>query len=336
MNVNPILWTVAGTLAMTVFGILAGLWYVGLDRVVAARMQARIGPPVRQPFLDMAKLMAKENIVPANAIPWLFNGAPLAALAGSVTLLLYIPMASFGFLPVLGAYGDLVLIMYLLAVPALAMVAGGLASGSPYATIGAQREMVTMIAYELPLAATVIAFAWKLAHAGLENPFSLSTLAAAPLWTLVGPLGFIGLLLLLATMLLVVPGELGRIPFDSPEAETEIAGGLIVEYSGRNLALFYLSLAVKTIVVLSLIVSLFFPWNLTDFVAIGSPLLAGAADVAFFLFKLLVALFFSVTLIRISVARFRINQVVDIYWKILGTLSIVGLILVMVDAYILR
>ena len=181
MNVNPILWTIGGTLAMTVFGILAGLWYVGLDRVIAARMQARIGPPVRQPFLDMAKLMAKENIVPANAIPWLFNGAPLAALAGSITLLLYIPMASFGFLPVLGAYGDLVLIMYLLAVPALAMVAGGLASGSPYATIGAQREMVTMIAYELPLASTVIAFAWKLAHAGLDHPFSLSTLAATPI-----------------------------------------------------------------------------------------------------------------------------------------------------------
>ena len=335
MNVNPILWTVAGTLAMTVFGILAGLWYVGLDRVVAARMQARIGPPVRQPFLDMAKLMAKENIVPANAIPWLFNGAPLAALAGSVTLLLYIPMASFGFLPVLGAYGDLVLIMYLLAVPALAMVAGGLASGSPYATIGAQREMVTMIAYELPLAATVIAFAWKLAHAGLQNPFSLSTLAAAPLWTLVGPLGFIGLLLLLATMLLVVPGELGRIPFDSPEAETEIAGGLIVEYSGRNLALFYLSLAVKTIVVMALIVALFFPWNFTQLVPITCcPAMALAANVAFFLFKTLVVLFFSVTLVRVSVARFRITQVVDIYWKGLGALALLGLVLVMADTYI--
>jgi formate hydrogenlyase subunit 4 len=230
---------------MTVFGILAGLWYVGIDRVVAARMQARIGPPVRQPFLDMAKLMAKENIVPANAIPWLFNGAPLVALAGSVTLLLYVPMASFGFLPVLGAYGDLVLIMYLLALPALAMVVGGLASGSPYATIGAQREMVTMIAYELPLASTVVAFAWKLADAGLAAPFALSTLAAHPVWTLVGPLGAVGVLLLLVCMLLVVPGELGRIPFDAPEAETELAGGLIVEYSGRNLALFYLSLAVK-------------------------------------------------------------------------------------------
>ena len=335
MNIDTLLLAAGGTVAMAVFGILAGLWYVGIDRVLAARMQARIGPPVRQPFIDMAKLMGKENVVPANAIPWLFNGAPLAALAASITILLYIPMAAFGFLPVLGAYGDLVLIMYLLIFPALAMVVGGLSSGSPYATIGAQREMVTMIAYELPLASTVIAFAWKLAQMDVANPFSLATFAATPLWTLVGPIGFMGLLLLLATMILVVPGELGRIPFDAPEAETEIAGGLLVEYSGRNLALFSLSLAVKTIVATALVVALFFPWNFTDFVALGgAPIFAAAANAAFFLFKLFVVLFFSVTLVRISVARFRITQVVDIYWKVLGALSIVGLILVMVDAQI--
>ena len=335
MNATPLLLTVAGTVGMALFGLLAGLWFTGIDRVLAARMQARIGPPVRQPFIDMAKLMCKQNVVPANAIPWLFNGAPLVALASAITILLYIPMAAFGLLPVLGAHGDLVLIMYLLLLPGLAMVAGGLASGSPYATIGAQREMVTMIAYELPLASTVIAFAWKLAQMDVANPFSLATLAATPLWTLVGPIGFMGLLLLLATMILVVPGELGRIPFDAPEAETEIAGGLLVEYSGRNLALFSLSLAVKTIVATALVVALFFPWNFTDFVALGgAPAFAAAANAAFFLFKLLVVLFFSVTLVRISVARFRITQVVDVYWKILGALSLVGLLLVMVDAHV--
>lgn len=334
MNLLPLLAAILGAVLMAAFGILAGLWYSGLDRVLAARMQARIGPPVRQPFLDIRKLMAKENIVPANAIPWLFNGAPLVALAGAVTLLLYIPMSSFGCLPVLGAYGDLVLIMYLLAIPALAMVAGGLASGSPYATIGAQREMVAMIAYELPLAATIIAFAWKLSRAGLANPFSLATLAATPVWTLVGPLGVIGVLLLLATMILVVPGELGRIPFDAPEAETEIAGGLIVEYSGRNLALLTLSLAVKTIVVMALIVALFFPWNLSPLLGIAAPPLALLTDTLFFILKTLVVLFFSVTLIRISVARFRINQIVNVYWKALGALSILGLIMIMADSFI--
>ena len=65
-----------------------------------------------------------------------------------------------------------------------------------------------------------------------------------------------------------------------------------------------------------------------------APPISAAANAAFFLFKLFVVLFFSVTLVRISVARFRITQVVDVYWKVLGALSIVGLILVMVDAQI--
>ena len=335
MNATTLLLTATGPLGLALFGLLAGLWFMGIDRVLAARMQARIGPPIRQPFIDMAKLMVKQNVVPANAIPWLFNGAPLLALASAITILLYIPMAALPGLPVLNLHGDLVLIMYLLLIPGLAMVAGGLSSGSPYATIGAQREMVTMIAYELPLASTIIAFAWKLAQLDVATPFSLASVAATPIWTLVGPVGFMGLLLLLATMILVAPGELGRIPFDAPEAETEIAGGLLVEYSGRNLALFSLSLAVKTIVVTALIVGLFFPWNFTDIVAITCcPFLAAGANILFFLLKLFVVLFFSVTLIRISVARFRITQVVDVYWKVLGALSIVGLILVMVDARI--
>jgi formate hydrogenlyase subunit 4 len=334
MNIAPLLLTIGGTLALTAFGIVAGLWLVGVDRVLAARMQSRIGPPVRQPFIDMAKLMTKENIVPANAVPWLFNGAPVVALAGAVTILLYVPMAALGVLPLLGSYGDLVLIMYLLALPALAMVVGGLASGSPYATIGAQREMVTMIAYELPLAATIVAFAWRLVQSGSAAPFSLASLAATPIWTLVGPVGLVGIFLLFVCMVLVVPAELGRIPFDSPEAETELAGGLIVEYSGRNLALFYLSLAVKTLVVTSLIVALFFPWNLSPSLGLPSGLLAGAVDALFYVAKVLVVLFFSVTLIRVSVARFRINQVVDVYWKALGALSILGLILVVADFHV--
>ena len=101
MNATTLLLTVAGTVGMALFGLLAGLWFTGLDRVLAARMQARIGPPVRQPFIDLAKLMVKQNVVPANAIPWLFNGAPLVALAASVTILLYIPMAALPGLPVL-------------------------------------------------------------------------------------------------------------------------------------------------------------------------------------------------------------------------------------------
>ncbi len=322
----PILPAVLG---VTLLGLVTGLLFLGLDRILVARMQARIGPPLLQPFMDVGKLFTKENIVPKNAVKSLFHFAPVLALGSTLLLMLYLPIGPWK--PVLAAHGDLILVVYLLIVPALAMVLGGFASSSPYATIGAQREMVTMISYELPLAATAIAIAWTLHAAGLEQPFNLATIAANPIWGVVGPVGMAGALILLATLLLVTPGELSRIPFDTPEAETELAGGLLVEYSGRNFALFYLSMGVKSIFMGGLVVALFLPWNLTQFIAL--PGWAGAAaDLLFWLFKVELVLFFAATLIRISMARLRINHVVAIYWKYLGTLGLIGLALLMADA----
>lgn len=316
---------------LSLFALAAGLFLLGVDRKFAAHMQARIGPPIRQPFIDVVKLLQKENVVPANAIPWLFSLAPIIALASSIVVLFYLPVGSI--FPVLGTYGDLVLVMYLLTVPALAMVAGGFASGSPYATVGAQREMVTMIAYEFPLAIVVVGVAWRLGAAGLATPFTLGTMAANPIWTLVGPLGLIGALLLLLVLAFVTPAELSRIPFDTQEAETELAGGLLVEYSGRNLAMFYLAQGVKTLVLSAVIVAIFFPWNLSALIAM--PLwIALPADLLFFLVKAILVMFFAVTLVRVGMARFRINQVVSIYWIYLSVIGIAGLLLLMADASI--
>lgn len=316
-------------IVLSFIALAGGLILLGVDRKLAAHMQARIGPPLRQPFIDVAKLLQKENMVPANAIPCLFHLAPVIALASSIAVLFYLPVGSI--FPVLGMYGDLVLVMYLLTVPALAMVTGGFASGSPYATVGAQREMVTMIAYEFPLAIVVIGIAWRLGAAGLASPFALDTIAAHPIWTVVGPLGFIGALLLLLVIAIVTPAELSRIPFDTQEAETELAGGLLVEYSGRNLAMFYLAQGVKTLVFAAVIVAIFFPWNLSGFIAMP-PWLALPADLLFFLAKAILVMFFTVTLVRVGMARFRINQVVSIYWIYLSVIGIAGLLLLMADA----
>ena len=331
---------VAGaTVFIGVLAIVLGLSFLGIDRFLVARMQARIGPPLRQPFLDTIKLMAKENLCPENAIPWLFHGAPIAAVASSITILLYIPLI--GLQPVLGDRGDVVLVLYLLAVPSLAMVVGGFASGSPYATIGSQREMVTMISYELPLATTVMAFAWKLTQAGVNQPFSLTSISQNPVWEISGPIGIAGFILLLGSTLVVTPAELGKVPFDSPEAETELAGGLLVEYSGRNLAMFFVSQGVRGLVVASLVVALFFPYNLSPIFDLPESVVVPIAqkqlwplliDAGFYFAKMATVMFFAVSLIRITMARFRINQVVTIYWKIIGLAGFMGLILVMIDA----
>jgi formate hydrogenlyase subunit 4 len=317
-----------GAVLIAVFSIIIGLLLMGFDRIVAARMQARIGPPLTQPFTDIRKLLAKENVVPENAIPWLFNLAPVLALASAITILLYLPIA--GFAPVLSGGGDLILVMYLLTIPALALVAGGFASGSPYATVGAQREMVTMIAYEFPLAIVIIAIAWKLAAAGIALPFTLASIQANPVWSLVGPLGVIGLLILLIVLLIVTPAELSRVPFDTPEAETELAGGILIEYSGKNLALFSLTQGVKTVAMASLVVALFFPYSLAAILGIaGIP--AAVTDILFFIVLITIVAFLSVSLVRVSMARFRINQVISVYWIYLAIAGLAGLLLVMTD-----
>lgn len=325
-----------GTLLMTILAVTGGFILQGIDRKLAALMQARIGPPLIQPYWDFKKLLCKENIVPEHAIPWLFNAAPLVAFATAVTVMLYIPIA--GFKPLLSGYGDLILVMYLLAIPALAMVAGGFASGSPYASLGAQREMVMMIAYELPLGAAIISFAWKLAEAGVDHPFALQSIIENPIWGMVGPFGAMGACMLLLAMVMVTPGELSKVPFDAPEAKSELADGLLVEYSGRNLAMYYLTLGTKMVVMASLIIAMFVPYNISPLFNLsaqngtGLHIAANIIDIIFFMIKVLLVMFISMTLIRTAMARFRINQIMTMYWKYGGIMTLLGLILIMLDA----
>ncbi len=325
---------VFGSLGLAAFGIFFGLVYKGIDRKISAHMQGRIGPPLRQPFRDVAKLFVKENIVPDHAIPWVFNLIPLVGLIGTLSILVYLPLG--GFPALFPSGGDLIVVLYLLIIPSLCLVIGGFSSGSPYAIVGAQREMATMIAYEFPLAILMITIAWNLLQKGFTEVFSFSTIASTPVWNQVaGPLGFIGFAILLVVLLLVTPAELSKIPFDAAEAETELAGGLLVEYSGRNLAMFYLTDGVKTVVMASLIVVLFFPYNLSNVLGLGTYE-GMVIDVVFFLFKVLLVVLFSVTLIRVSIARLKIDQIVYTYWIPLTLASLVGLILVMWDTVIMN
>jgi formate hydrogenlyase subunit 4 len=316
-------------IVILVGGTCLGMIYKGLDRKLAAQMQGRIGPPLRQPFFDVIKLMVKENVVPDHAVAWLYNLMPLVSLAAVGTLLFYLPLG--GFAPLLGGFGDLILIIYLLAVPSIAMVLGGFAAGSPFATVGAQREMVMMMAYEFPLAVTFLSMGWALsALMPGAHVFSLTVLAANPLWGLVGPLGIMGLLLLFVALMIVTPAELTKIPFDIPEAETEIAGGLLAEYSGRNMAMFYLADAIKMVVMGSLVVALFFPYGLAG--AFGATgVWASLIDVAFYLVKVFAVIFVAVIVVRVAFARLKIAQVARLFWLPVTGISLLGMVLLALD-----
>ncbi len=318
-----------GPIGVAVIGSVVGLLYLGIDRKLVARMQARVGPPLVQPFRDVSKLMMKETIIPNGALRWLFQFSPVMCVMGSAALLLYVPL--FGQPAVFEGSGDAILLLYLLTIPSLALVAGGFASSSPYATVGAQREMVVMIGYEFPLSVTVVSIAWRILQATDANAFAFSSMAQYPIWDLVGPLGFVGTLLLLVSLISVTPGELGRVPFDLAEAETELAGGLLVEYSGRNLALFYLGNAMRGFAVLSLTVALFFPYGIAAGIGVTGTVLPVIVDGAFFLVKVLLVMFVAVALVRSAMARFKISQASVFYVMIMTLVSLVGLLLIWAD-----
>jgi len=312
-----------------VLGAIVGLLYMGIDRKIVARMQSRIGPPIVQPYLDVSKLLMKESIIPAGALSWLFQFSPVMCVMGSAALLLYIPL--FGQPALFEGSGDTILIIYMLTIPSLALVAGGFASSSPFASIGAQREVVIMIGYEFPLSVVVVSLAWRIMQVTDMNAFSLATMSQYPIWDLVGPLGFIGALLLLASLIVVTPGELGRVPFDVAEAETELAGGIVVEYSGRNLALFYIGNAIRGFAVLSLVVALFFPYGIANALGIAGAAPAAIVDGAFFLVKVLAVMFVAVAVVRASMARLKVDQASILYLLIMTMVSLVGLLLVWAD-----
>ena len=129
------------------FASVFGLWLAGVDRKLLARMQKRVGPPILQPTYDFFKLLGKETIVPANAARLPYLAAPYVGLVSLVVTALFIPL---GGLQAFGGTADTVVILYLLAIPSLAIIFGGAASGSPFAGVGVSRSMVAIMSYELP------------------------------------------------------------------------------------------------------------------------------------------------------------------------------------------
>ena len=323
---------IIGSGIVVVIGTIFGMLYRGIDRKLVAHMQGRVGPPIVQPFRDMQKLLMKESIIPRGAISWLFTAAPFLAIISTSVLLLYIPL--FGQPSLLGRYGDVILVLYLLIVPSLAFVVGGFTSSSPYATVGSQREMIIMMSYELPLAVVVLTIAWKISQVTTANPFLMNTIASYPIWNLVGPVGIAGVILMLLALVVVTIGEAAKVPFDIAEAETEIAGGLLVEYSGRNLLLFYLADVIKAFAMVALMVALFIPYNLSPYIGVQAAFPAGIIDGLFFLVKVFVVMFFSVTLIRAGMARFKITQASAVYVIAMTAIALVGMLLIWIDSMI--
>ena len=313
------------------FCFLAGLLLCGIDRKLVARMQKRIGPPILQPFYDFFKLLGKETIVPAAANRTVFLLAPLVGLAAQVVLQLFIPVFQFN---AFHGVADVIVILYLLLIPALSVILGAASSGSPYAGVGLSREMVTVLSVELPLVLVLLAVAKTVGNAiGTGLCFSLTDIVNYQIGN--GSLiTRLSMLPAVAAMLLIIPGETGSHPFDAAEAETEICEGMLAEYSGAPLAVYKLSHAVKLLTMTSLFVALFLGgigggvMNL--FSGLG-PAAAGSLGlileilILFVICALLVAV--CVSLIHAVTARLRIEQLFKYYWTVVTGLAAISVVL---------
>lgn len=343
MLLELLLFAIVLPIVLIIIGIVISLYFKGFDRRIAAYYQSRVGPPILQPFYDLSKLMMKQNIVPENAVKWIFNGAPLITLASSILLLFYIWTPYFagmaGLDPFFVNMGDIILILYILMIPAIGMAVGGFVSGSTYSAVGAQREVVILISTELPLAIAAITIGWKMTQVNAAiPPFSLVSIAENPIWASMGPLGIIGGILLLLTLLIVVPAELAKIPFDQSEAETEVAEGIFAEYSGKNLAFFHLAEGAKALAFTSLIVILFIPYGFVDIFGvkalIGNVDLTLLLDIIIFFIKVGIVYFISVITVRVGLARFKINQVARIFLIAISLIGLGGTLLITLDTLI--
>ena len=264
------------------FCFVAGLLLCGIDRKLVARMQKRVGPPILQPTYD------------------------------------FFPIRGFTPFAVLGDIADVIVILYLLLIPAIATIMGGAASGSPYAGVGLSREMVTIISCELPLVLVLLAIGKTVGDAmGTGLTFSMTKIAEYQIHN--------GSLILHPSMipaaiafLMTIPGETGNHPFDAAEAETEICEGLLAEYSCAPLGIFKLSHAVKMLTLTSMFVALFLG-------GIGTGLLVVDGVIMFALCVVLTAV--SISFVHAVTARLKIEQIFKYYWTVVTGLALISLVL---------
>jgi NADH-quinone oxidoreductase subunit H len=286
---------------------VVGLLTSWVDRKVTARVQARVGPPWYQPFADFAKLLGKETLVPEGSRQKGFLVAPLVGLVG--VALGAAVLVSGGVLRRSGFVGDIVVFLYLMTIPSAALILGAASTGNPMASVGASREMKLVLGYELPFLIVVLTVVYK-AH----SSFKIDDIVAYQgqngmfIGSISGIIGFI-------IAVLCIQGKLGLVPFDAPEADQELMGGVLTEYSGAPLAIFKLTKAMMLSVLAVFFAVLFFGGM--RFVGIG---------ILWSIIKYLVVIVL-VVLIRNTNPRLRIDQIMKLFWGPLTALALVGLLL---------
>ena len=271
--------------------------FTGFVRKVKARLLRRQGPPLIQPYRDLIRLMRKE-VVLAESASWLFRVIPYIVFAATWVAASLVPTFRTGLLFSWSA--DLIAIIALLGSGRFFLALAGLDVGTAFGGIGSSREM--MIASLAEPAMIVIVFTLAL----IAGSTQLSTIAAFMTSSAVGLR--VSLALTLLALIMVAIAENSRIPIDNPATHLELTmvhEAMVLEYSGRHLALIELAASLKLILYVSLIICLFAPWGIE---AAGADFPALALGGAGYVGKLAIGSFL-LALFETSIAKMRVFRV---------------------------
>jgi len=286
----------------------------GCIRNWKAKLQSRRGPRVWQPYLDLLKFLRKDMVISEHA-SWIFRVMPHALLLSTLLAGLMMPLVSVS--APLSLFGGVLALVGLLALGRFFLALGGLDPASAFGGMGSSREMAIAAIAEPALMLAIFTVAIK---AGSTNLSQMLLAAQAPTWQLLNPAH----VLAFAALFIVLLAETGRIPVDNPATHLELTmihEAMILEYSGRYLALIEWSASVKQLVLMALLVNLFFP------LGIATNLSAGAVGLSllWFVAKLLV-LSALVVLVETTNAKLRLFRVPDLLSAafILATLALLS------------
>ena len=298
---NPFWLIGIGVLQAILLLLLAPL-YSGFARVMRAKMHSRTGPPLMQNYRDITKLMTRQEVVSEQA-GWIFRVTPYLNLGCMFLAAMIIPSLTTA--SPLEAAGDLILIVYLFALPRFFFAVAGLESGSTLAGIGARRELLVSALVEPILLLVIFVMALL---AGTTNLGRISTevaMGAFP-YSLAYMLGLIA-------FAFAAYIEMGKLPFDLGEAEQEVQEGPLAEYSGRSLAILKWSIYLKQLVLVALFLALFIPFGaMTQLSLIGFV-------IAIVVFPLKSVLwYFVAAVLENAMARNRFMSAPAIVWMALG------------------
>ena len=279
-----------------------------------ARLQTRRGPRITQPYYDLEKFLRKDMVISEHA-SWVFSFAPYVVFITALVAGLLVPMVTVQ--APLSLFGDVLALVGLLALGRFFLALGGLDPGSAFGGMGSSREM-TIAAIAEP--AMMLAIFTVAITAGSTDISHIVQVAQSPSWKVLNPTHVMAF----AALFIVLLAETGRIPVDNPATHLELTmihEAMLLEYSGRYLALMEWGSSIKQLVLMTLLVNIFFPIGMaTD----ATPAALGIGALVYG--GKLAVIAAAVVVVETTNAKLRMFRVPDLLGAafVLGTLALLS------------